>query len=879
MRIATGWVLLLVAQGSAALAQGLGPSGPLSPPPLPMPSGQGLTIQQILDLAGGARRDTAVTTPAAPSAAPQPPPPQLSAPERESTAETLSPTEAFYAARLPPSLKPLQQFGYDAFLSLPGGGPPAVGGLPDDYVLGRDDEVVVTLRGRVARTVAARIDRDGRLILPDLAPIDAAGRTLLDLRRDLAARLAREIPGTEAFVSVGGIRQILVFVGGEVARPGFQALTSLASVLDALAAAGGVKRTGSLRSIRVEGHGGARTVDLYGVLSGRGPAPDLALRPGDRIVVPPLGPTVAIAGEVGRPGIYELPPGLPVLPLVEALALAGDTLRPQGVRFLLQQFDASGRSAFAEIGPDRNLRRGDLVLVLPALSALVGQVRLSGHVLLPQVRSRSAAGTVRRLIGDQRQIRPDPYLRYAAVVRVDPATRLKRIEAFDLGQVLAGQHDLPLADEDEVVILSRRDVAWLSGPVVQRVVRGEPPAEGECPALSRIAVLVASGPERFTHARSFGTIESGPSGCPDVFRDHPDLAAAALESSALLLGEVQRPGLYPLARDVTLAELLAVAGGVSETADLRNVELGRVLTVEGSTTAPIERLVLDISSRNFAGVRINPRDSVRFSRLFIDRDLGPVRLAGEFVRPGLYDIRRGERLSDLIQRAGGLTREAYPYGAVFTRESVRARQQEGFERAARDLELNLLQVAAGQSLSAPPGRGGIDLGDAIRAGRELASALRGAKAAGRMVIEANPVVLAARPDLDILLEPGDLLVVPKRPNDVSVVGAVLNPGALQFRSGLKAADYVAMAGGPQRFADLSRAFIVLPNGTTRPAALGSWRWSPGPEPIPPGSMIVVPQDPSPYESWGFIRDLGQVLSQLTISAAALAVIARELPAP
>jgi len=777
---------------------------------------------------------------------------------------------------VPPSLQPLRLFGYDAFLALPTGGPAAVAGIPDDYVLGRDDEIIATFRGRISRTIAARIDRDGRLILPDLAPIDAAGRTLLDLRRDLAARIARELPGTDLFVSVDGIRQIQVFVGGEVVRPGFQALTSLASVLDALAAAGGVRRTGSLRSIRVEGQSGMRTVDLYGVVSGRGPAPELALKPGDRIVVPPLGPTVAIAGEVGRPGIYELPPGQSHIPLVEALALAGETLRPHGVRFLLQQFDVSGRSAFAEIDRDRRLQRGDLVLVLPALSALVGQVRLSGHVLLPQVRSRSAAGTVRRLIGDARQIRPDPYLRYAALVRVEPSTRLKRIEAFDLGQVLAGRHDFALADEDEVVILSRADVAWLSGPAVQRAIRGEVLDQG-CPALSRIAALVAGGPERFAPARGLGLIETGPGGCPDVFRDHPDLAATALETSVLLLGEVQRPGLYPLARESTLADLLAVAGGVSETADLRNVEVSRVLTVQGATTAPIERLALDIASRNFAAVRVNPRDSVRFARLFIDRDLGPVRLAGEFVRPGLYEIRRGERLSDVIQRAGGLTRDAYPFGAVFTRESVRLRQQEGFERAARDLEMNLVQVATGQTLNAPSGRGGIDLGEAIRAGRELAAALRTAPAAGRMVIEANPVVLAARPELDILLEPGDLLVVPKRPNEVSVVGAVLNPGALQFRSGLRAADYVEMAGGPQRFADLSRAFLLLPNGSTRPAALGSWRWSPGPEPVPPGSMIVVPQDPSPFETWGFLRDLGQVLSQLTISAAALAVIARELP--
>ncbi|MFQ3623393.1 MAG: SLBB domain-containing protein, partial [Acetobacteraceae bacterium] len=768
---------------------------------------------------------------------------------------------------------PLRQFGYDTFAVLPVGGPGAVAALPDDYVLGRDDEVVVTVRGRVSRTVAARIDRDGRLTLPDLAPIDAAGRTLLDLRRDLAARLARELPGTDAFVAVGGIRQIQVFVGGEVVRPGFQALTSLASVLDALAAAGGVRRTGSLRAIRVEGGGGARVVDLYGVLAGHGAAPDLALRPGDRIVVPPLGATVAIAGEVGRPGIYELPPGPPQVPLAEALALAGDTLRPQGMRFLLQQFDGAGRSSFAEIGPDRTLRRGDLVMVLPSLSAMVGQVRLSGHVLLPQLRSRGAAPTLRRLIGDPRQIRPDPYLRFAALVRVDPTSRVRRIEPFDLGLLLSGQGDRALSDEDEAVILGRADIAWLSGPAVQRVLRGEaPPAD--CAALGQLAVLAAGSPERFANATGLGVVDAGPAGCPAVFQEHPDLAAAALEAALLLTGEVRRPGLYPLAAETTLADLLAVAGGPTDTADLRNIELSRVISVAGATTAPIERLLLDIQSRNFAAVRVNPRDSVRFARIFVDRDTGPVRLAGEFVRPGVYDIRRGERLSDLIQRAGGLTREAFPLGAVFTRESVRVRQQEGFERAARDLETNLLQVAAGQSLSGPPGRGGVDLGDAIRAGRELAASLRTARAAGRMVVEANPAVLAARPELDLLLEPGDILVVPKRPNDISVVGAVLNPGALQFRSGLRAGDYLAMAGGPQRFADLSRAFVVLPNGTTRPAGLSNWNWSP--EPVPPGSMLVVPQDPSPFETWGFIRDLTQVLSQVTISAAALAVIAREL---
>ncbi|MCK8787816.1 capsule biosynthesis GfcC family protein [Roseomonas sp. NAR14] len=140
-----------------------------------------------------------------------------------------------------------------------------------------------------------------------------------------------------------------------------------------------------------------------------------------------------------------------------------------------------------------------------------------------------------------------------------------------------------------------------------------------------------------------------------------------------------------------------------------------------------------------------------------------------------------------------------------------------------------------------------------------------------MVVEANPVILAARPEFDPLLEPGDLIAIPKRPNEVTVVGSVLNPGSLQFRTGWRAADYVRAAGGEQRFADASRAFVVLPNGQAAAAGLGSWQR--GGPPIPPGSTVVVPQDPSPYETWGMVRDISNIVAQISLSGIALAVLA------
>ncbi|WP_367614529.1 SLBB domain-containing protein [Teichococcus coralli] len=873
------------------------PSPFLSPPSLPstLPGGLPLPslppalqqdiLQRILDASGGNLSAPAAPAPSAapafaapaPHAAPAPAPPLLSA-------EPLSQAEAFFASRLE---APLRQFGYNTFremaaMPVP---PTAVGSLPDSYVIGRDDEVLIGIRGRTRQNHALRVTRDGTLLLPDLPPFLAAGRSLGELRADIQERVARELGGSEAFVSIGQLRQIGVFIAGEVVRPGLQALPALASVLDALALAGGVKKTGSLRAIRVEGPRGSRIIDLYAVIGSEAGQPDLMLREGERVVVPPLGATVAMAGEVTRPGIYELPARTPTASLDTLLRLAGEALRPAGNRFLLHGTDAQGRRILSEIGHGARLRRGDAVVVQPGADVAAGQVRLAGHVVAPLLRPARGAG-LRSLLNDPRIVQPDPYVRLGVVWRVDPATRVRRFDAFDLGQVMQGRADLPLREDDEVILLSQADVLWLASPPVQRALRGEAagpplatpaaaaaaPAPAACPALQALAIAARSSPVRFAHVRGAGFPDLGAPSCPQAFMDYPALLPFLLDQSVLISGEARLPGLYPILNDTGLDQVLAAAGGVTDTADLSAVELSRE-PLEQAGAIPLSRTLLDLRSRNFAAIRLSPRDGIRIPRGFGDRDAGPVTLAGEFLRPGIYDIRRGERLSELIARAGGLSPQAYPYGAVFTRESVRQRQQEGFNRTARELEQSLIQVAAGQAVAGSRA-GNMDLGGAITAGRELANALRDARAAGRMVVEANPVILAARPELDVLLEPGDLIAIPKRPNEVTVVGAVLNPGSLQFTSGWKANDYVRASGGSQRFADGSRAFVVLPNGQSVPAGLSSWQA--GGPPIPPGSLVVVPQDPSPYETWGFVRDLTQTLGQLSISAAALSVIAKQV---
>jgi protein involved in polysaccharide export with SLBB domain len=258
---------------------------------------------------------------------------------------------------------------------------------------------------------------------------------------------------------------------------------------------------------------------------------------------------------------------------------------------------------------------------------------------------------------------------------------------------------------------------------------------------------------------------------------------------------------------------------------------------------------------------LRPGDDLRVNAAQPRYEAGAVLLTGEFVNPGLYTIRQGERLSSLIARAGGLTADAYPYGAVFTRRSVREEQQEGFKRTARELNTSLLALAAKEDTS----------GQAIAAAGELIRTLSTAEASGRMVVEADPRVLAKRPDLDPVLEGGDALYMPKTPTFVLALGDVANPGALQFVAGKNTSDYIAEAGGTQATADDDRAFLVLPNGSAQPVKNGVWRHSEAI--VPPGSSIIVPKNLDPLRTLGIVRDVATIFGQLATSAASLLIIA------
>lgn len=815
---------------------------------------------------------------------------------------------------------PLTQFGYDFFQAQTSSGKIGGGATADSYLLAEGDELVITFRGENMESYRTRVDSEGRIILPNIEPILAQGLTLGAFRKSLESIIQRTFLNTEAFVSLGEMKNITVTIGGNVENPGTYTLPGLSSLTDLLAQAGGISKSGSLRRIKWIGHGKKKTIDLYPLLDGSGAYTPQTLANGDRIIVPPIGKTVALFGDFKRVGIFELP-AKGTLSAKNAISLVGGTLRGTGYRAVKISPDSKGQDSLNEtarfdlVG---DLYDGDILLALRKQEARRGDIVLAGHVTAPGARSLSAAPTVGTLLKDNGLFKANPYTLFAVLQRQDKATLTQLTLPLDLGAIRRGDTDVSLAEGDQVIVFSMDDIRYLSSADVQSLLKGETPPSiirlmsdeelqtGQqapqasdnplaslmqrqtplqkktsaqmkngsyirawqdpsiCAGLKSLsAVLLSAGNARFgkaiLHAPPQTHSLENVISCPSIFTANPDLLPFLLDHGLSVSGETRQPGIYPIAKNAPLSSVVTVSGGFSSNADLSNIEISRLdLTEDGQA-----RLTLNAQDTSLTTIEVSPGDSVRINPSFNIRESGTVLVKGEVKRPGVYAIKRGEKLSDLLARAGGLTDESYIVGTVFTREDVRATEKRMVERALQDLQSNMMHAMTGLQVKISP--------EAVLAlMHELQFTLSNTESLGRVVVEADPAVLSIRPEMDTILQAGDTVYIPKRPNHVMVAGEVLSPGAMQFHAGSNPRSYVKMAGGTKKTADESRSYLVLPNGTATPVSISLFNFRP--VRIPPGSTLMVPRDPVPFNPMVFTKEVLDIVSKAAVTAASIAVL-------
>ena len=419
---------------------------------------------------------------------------------------------------------PLRQFGYDAFRNRTRRRTPTTGAIYDSYRLGVGDEIIVILHGKNWQNIRIQIDRSGRIILPQLRPIVAAGRTLGEFRVALRSDVKRTMLGTEVYVSIGKLRTVDVTVIGEVKLPGVYHLTGLSTLMDALIRAGGPNKSGSLRQIRINRGEKVRTIDLYDLFIQGGFRQDITLREGDRVLVPTIGPTIALAGHFKRPGIYELPPGAAPL-LQSVVGYAGSPIRPRGNRFIRITVGKDGREEIREFRRLGSLRAGDgdVVIVQPGANIQIGGVWLEGEVRVPGRRSLGAARSVRQLIRDVKTLGKDAYLPFAVIRRLDAGTQAPIYLPVNLLDVLANRQDTLLRSADSFIVFHRTDIEFLGSADVQAVLnQAAPPSIG----------LASPGQEK----RSFEDLD----GDEDLDREKADADRVGRAVGATQVGSAKR---------------------------------------------------------------------------------------------------------------------------------------------------------------------------------------------------------------------------------------------------------------------------------------------------------------------------------------------------
>ena len=657
---------------------------------------------------------------------------------------------------------------------------------PENYRLGPGDEVIIDIWGENERSLREEISPEGNIMVEQVGPVYLNGLTIKEANAKLRgvfgqiyAGVSGDSPASEVRVTLGRLRTIQVNVMGEVEMPGTYRLSSFATVFHALYQAGGVTDIGTLRNIRVLRSGReVASVDIYKYLFHGDSKDDIRLEEGDIVLVPSYDLLVEVTGCVKRPMRYEMEAGEP---LSQLLAYAGGFTG-----------DAYGREVrvVRTMGREHELFNvdsvgygtfalldGDSVAVGRVLDRYANRIGVQGAVYRPGMYELGeGTHTVRELIGRAEGLREDAFRGRALLFRErDDLT--PEIVAVDLEGVLSGRlTDISLRRNDVLVVSSVHDLEDRGG---------------------------------FT-----------------------------------IGGEVARPGVYPYAAHTTVEDLIVQAGGLLDGASTVKVEVSRRLKDPKSTTPSNgvgkvyafslkEGLVVD----GEAGFELAPFDVVEVRR---SPGYQPQRqgvLDGEVVFTGNYTlIRKNERLSDLVKRAGGITDDAYVRGGRL----IRRMNEE--ERAVRDAALRAAQQNRGaDSVSLEK----LMADDYYAVGIELDKAL------------SNP-----GSDYDVVLREGDRLVVPEYVSTVKINGDVMYPNTTVYLKDKRVKYYIAQAGGYGARAKRNKAYIVYMNGRVARVK--------GRAKVEPGCEIIVPSKRD-RKRMGIAEILG-----LTTSAASIGTMAASI---
>jgi polysaccharide biosynthesis/export protein len=743
----------------------------------------------------------------------------------------------------------LQIFGQTLFRTVPSTFAP-LDRVPvtADYIIGPGDELVVRVWGQVDVNYRAEVDRNGNIYIPKIGAISVAGTRYDQLHGVLQSAIARVFKNFELNVTMGQLRSIQIFVVGQVRRPGTYTVSSLSTLVNALFASGGPSKRGSMRRITLKRQGREVTsFDLYDLLANGDKSKDAQLLPGDVIYIPPVGALVALAGSVNIPAIYELKPHDTLGDLVNYAG--GMTTTAGGNRVIVEGIDSQHTRSATEVdintaGMKTELHGGDIIRFLHISPKFDNAVTLRGNVAVPGRYPWKAGMHVKDLIPTRDALITEEYWKRQNKLAINPDA-----ESFKL--------------RDE----RTRDQRRMNGQ--QAYQTNQPLRQGQSQLGSTgspAPLQSGANPQPgSSQASQYPDLQTGP-----IDYSNPQYADLSEDDLAARVGRTE-------AQRIRQEQLKNQVKRSAAEINWDYAVIQRLNTEDLTTHLVPFNLGKAIAGDPSQNVDLQPGDIITiFSQADMQIPTGSqskyVRLEGEFKSAGVYQAEPGETLRHLIRRVGGLTPQAYLYGAELDRESAREDQQKRLDEYTNELEKSIERNASSQrNLS---GEEAMTEKQSQEGQRRLLDKLRQVRATGRIVLELRPDAgdLDALPDL--VLEDGDRLLIPFRPATVNVIGSVYNSNSFIFKPGKTFSDYLRLSGGATRNGDRGHAFVIRADGTTvgndnhHTFLVNSFNMAH----LMPGDTIVVPEKLDKGVVLRGFKDWTQIIGQFIIGAAAAKVL-------
>lgn len=813
--------------------------------------------------------------------------------------------ERFISGRAPREVSvDISQFGYDLFrypaVVLK---PEADLPVPDDYIIGPGDEINIAVWGRVNRSYNLMVNREGGINFPNIGVLNVAGLTLSELRKFLKDEIETKLVGSQAAISLGGLRSITVYIVGDVKRAGAYTVSAYARITNALVAAGGPNKTGSLRNIQLKRNGElVGTLDMYDFLLNGDSSRNVRLLAGDVIFVPPIGKVVGVAGSLKRPAIYELKGDLTVngaIELAGGVLFAGDVHRIQVERYqnherkIVLDLDMEDLEESGTI-----LEDGDLIKVFSVAPEEVNAVFLKGNVARPGRYQMKPGMMLSDLLSDTDDVLPGTNFGYAIIERLEPPEMSPRIVPFNPGNLLLHgdkDEDLALQAGDTIVIYDKWRFKGRPAIDIEGQVRNPGKFNLMDDMRVRDLILAAGGltgdaymelgeiysTDKKTNKVTVRTFSPGRA-LDEGLNDNlllKDLDRVVIHSilefepdrTILVHGAVNEPGEYPFAANMTLKDAIFAAGNLLESAYMDEAEIIRKRIEDGRLVVS-DKMSVDLrkalSGDKDHNLHLRPYDAIFIKNIPEWSTYRFATIKGEVKFPGKYLIARGDRISSLLERAGNLTEDAYLKGGVFTRLSSRERQRKRIDAILEGLEQEVLRVGSKPEDLTKTGEEATLL--SLKTKSILIEKLKKIKPSGRVIIHLKPLPEFAQSKYDLVLEDGDELYIPARPSTISVVGQVCNPSDIVYQEALRVSDYLDMTGGTTRDADEDFITVVKADGTVvRTTGLFSNVYSMR---LDPGDSIVVPEKLVRYSGYEILKDSVSMAYQVAVSLAALAFV-------